>query len=128
MRAIIGDLLAIANETLSTLSTQSTLSIAPKHWARAKGTVRGELDVLSERFGFNWRILPDGTFWMGDETWDASPLVDGYQLLRDEQEDGLVEIATDIPMVLPGETFLERRVSEVEHTLNKSLRTVVRFV
>jgi hypothetical protein len=128
LRAILGDMLAIAGETLSSLSSQAVLSTAPKHWARATGLVREEIDVIAERFGFSWRILPNGEFWVGEETWDNSPLVDNYQLLRDEREDGLVEIASDFPTVLPGETFLERRVSEVEHTLSKSLRTEIRFL
>ena len=127
LRAILGDLLSVAGETLSSLSDATLLATAPKHWARAAGSVRDEIDVLAERFGFNWRVLPNGETWFGSETWDASSLVN-YQLLRDEHEDNLVELAAELPAVLPGETFLERHVSEVEHTLGRGgLRTVVRF-
>lgn len=128
LRVILGDILLVGGEALSDLSDAVLMATAPKHWARARGTVREELDVLAGRFGFEWRHLPDGKVWVGTETWDASAIAD-YQLLSDEREDGMVEIAAEVPAVLPGETFLERQVSEVEHSMGKGgMRTTVRFV
>jgi len=127
IRVVVADLLAAGGETLSSLSDSTMLATAPKHWARAKGTVRDELEVLADHFGFSWRVLPNGEIWIGSEDWSTSPLTD-YQIMRDEREDGLVEIAAEIPSVLPGETFLDRHVEEVTHTLSEGiLRTEVRF-
>lgn len=127
LSAILEDLLALGGETLSESSSSSLLATKPKHWARAAGTVRGELDVLADRFGFSWRILPDGKLWAGEEDWPTSPLT-SYTLMTDAREEGRVELAAEVPLVLPGETFLGRHVEEVIHTLSKAtLRTEVRF-
>jgi hypothetical protein len=127
LRTILGELLAVGGETIATTTDEDLLATTPRHWARAAGTVRSEIDVLAERFAFSWRVLPDGTTWFGTETWDMCTLT-AYTLLEDAREEGRVVIAAETPTVLPGETFLERHVDEVIHSLGRGgLRTEVRF-
>lgn len=127
LSVIVGDLLTAVGETLSPLSDAAMLATVPRHWLRAKGAARDELDVLADRFGFAWRVLPNGETWLGFETWPTSPL-SLYTVLEDAREDGRAEIAAEVPMVLPGETFMDRHVVGVVHTLDgHQLRTTVNF-
>lgn len=117
-------------EGLETLSTSVAASIREQllpAWTRRAQTVGGAIAMLAGFAGAGWRVLPDGTVWVGTETWSDVDV--DHDLLVETQED-LVEIASDtIPASLvPGTTFRGARVSVVEHVIeSQRVRTVVTF-
>ena len=54
--------------------------------------------------GAVWRVLIDGTVWVGFEGWPASSLPDTAPI-HSEPEKGRITIASDAPAVFPGTTF-----------------------
>jgi len=72
-----------------------------------------------------WRVLPDGTVWLGLESWPAVHMPD-VDLLSEDPRAHTAVSGTDSPTLLPGTLFLGRRVSMVEHQVQpESVRTLV---
>lgn len=97
------------------------------YWVRLAGTADRCLSQLLEEPGYAWRIQPDGRLWVGRETWPAAPEFD-YTVLDDRPAEFRADVAGDRALPLPGQTFMDRRVSSVEHKLDGSKwRTRVSF-
>jgi hypothetical protein len=126
---IAGDLLREAGETLSTSSSQDALQTVYRYWVRLQNPAQREIALLLRRAGVSWRVLADGTLWLGTESWPESALVyPNYTLLENVKQEGRAKIAADVPCVFPGETFLGQHVATVEHYLEGSkLSTMVHF-
>jgi hypothetical protein len=114
---VLGDLLAAAGETLSATADQAVLSTGLDAWtttAAPIGTLIGLL-LAAAAPGASWRMLPDGTLWVGTDTFpDAG--VDSllYQIREDAAEQGTMRILVDAPIPLVGTTFEGRKVSATE--------------
>lgn len=124
VRIVLGDLLAAAGETLSSTADQDVLATEIAAWttsAEPIGTVVTAL-MTTAGGGATWRMLPDGTVWVGAETWPDSGLdADDYQILSKRFEDGSWMVAVDANAVLaltPGTTFEGQRVSMVIHRID----------
>lgn len=127
LRVILGDLLAAVGDALDSTADATLLASTPRHWLRAEGPAKEEIEVLSQRFGFAWRVLPSGLVWAGTEAWADSTLTD-YTPLGTQDADGTMSIAADLPAVYPGQTFAGRHVQTVEHIYDSArLRTEVVF-
>lgn len=126
---IIGDLLRDAGETLSDDCDQATLQTVFRYWVRLKGAVQRELKILFDRLGVKWRVLADGTIWVGTDSWAESALVSpDYVLTENVKQEQRVKVIADVPCVFPGETFLGQHVATVEHFLDGAkLSTMVHF-
>ncbi len=105
---IVGDILSGAGETLSGASM--SLAARMPSWARlgqstdSQETAGSALQAIVDELGATWRSLPDGTVWIGTETWPASPLTD-YQVIDAQPEDARIELVAAGPTLLPGTTF-----------------------
>ena len=68
VRHILGDLLADAGEALSTTSTASVLGTGLSYWTSLAVPTGSLLQALTEIVGesVNWRVLFDGTVWIGE--------------------------------------------------------------
>jgi hypothetical protein len=129
LRLPLGDVLRAAGETLSPRSDRGALEVLLPRWALAATTGTAALDALVATVaGATWRVLADGTVWVGRETWPAVA-VEHDLLSEAPARDQVVIGATHLPTALvPGVTFLGRRVSVVHHVLEPdSLRTTVLF-
>lgn len=124
LRSVLGDILATAGERLAPTSSASILDLTFLHWATI-GQACGRM--ISALLGDSrlpadvaWRVLPDGTVWVGVETWPASPLANvvDYQDLDESPSDGWMELGVEAPSLLPGMTLAGRRVSYVEHLID----------
>lgn len=116
LRLPLLDVLAAAGEALAPTSDTTALSTTLVDWqgmAQPAGAALASL-VQAANGSPAWRVLPDGTVWVGPEAWTASRLV-AYDLTLDEPHLGRLELAADDPAIAPGQTFLGRRVSYVEH-------------
>jgi hypothetical protein len=61
-------------------------------------------------------VLPDGSVWVGQESWPDSGLTaDVYQVLSEDPSRAQAILGIETPLLMPGTTLGGRRVSYVEH-------------
>ncbi len=125
LRIPLADLASATGETLSSSVAASLLSTRVGHLQRQRGTGAALLEVLTDAFEWTWRTLPDGTLWLGAETWPAATDADAVTL-SDTPE--ALTIAVESASLAPGQTWAGRQIQEVEHAIEGGrLRTVLRF-
>jgi hypothetical protein len=123
VRIPLEDLLREAGETLAATSDAATLGVVLSKWNRREGHAGMALASLLEASGASWRVLADGSVWIGPETWPAASLVD-YGYVEQAPGAGAIEIIATDPTVYPGEMFRDQRVSVVTHRLDgRRIRT-----
>lgn len=124
------DLAGETGEMLSPASSPDLLGIVLPYWARPAGPAgRALVALLAAASDGAWRVLADGTLWVGRETWPPAVL-DGleYSTLSQAPQFGTAEIAALDPRVFPGETLSGRRVSVVEHRFSPAgIRTTLQL-
>lgn len=99
---IVGDILNAAGEKLSSTSMNLSQRMA---WSRLGDQSAGTcLGAIVDELGATWRMLADGTVWIGQESWPAWTVTD-YQVTDAQPEDDRIEIVTGAPTLLPGMTF-----------------------
>lgn len=120
------DALAAAGEALA---PGVELNDAAPLWHRLAGPAGAAVADVARAAGCAWRVLPDGSVWVGRETWPAhAPEVD---VVDWRPEVGRLELAGDTLGILPGQSLRARadltvRVGCVEHRASgDALRTVV---
>lgn len=126
---MIGDALRAAGETLSTTADTATLATVFALWTRAAGKARDALTAVAQAANTAavWRVLADGTVWIGPETWPDSGITSkSYTLVASMPEHGVDEVAMEVPLLKPGTLFRSRKVSAVEHRITAgSIRSSV---
>jgi len=134
LRAVLQALLATAGERLASSSDATTLALTFPGWVTTAQPVGRMIAALLEDVRLppatTWRVLPDGSLFIGQETWPDSRLmnVTDYQDLAERPEDGAAELGVEAPALLPGTALGGRRVSYVEHRLDgEGARTAVWF-
>lgn len=95
------------------LASTSSISKTFDFWTRSAATVSEGLEHVVDELGAIWRILPDGTFWIGTETWPSSE-PKNLLILSENPDDASIVVASDEPTLTPGTTFRGKRVEEVE--------------
>jgi hypothetical protein len=113
-------LLQSLGETLSPTSDATALNTFLPRWTREKGPGGPALARLADAAGVGWRVLDDGTVWLGRDAFaDAGVGEDEYELLEDRPAEFRVLIATEqIPSkIRPGTTFRDKRVAFVEYRI-----------
>ncbi|MGK3995092.1 hypothetical protein [Sorangium sp. So ce1024] len=114
----VAAILKDAGETLSTASDAATLRKRLDAWSRRAGTAGDALTTLLDDVGASWRVLDDGTVWVGAETWPEATVA--VQTLSDGGSQDSAEVATDLPVLRPGVTVGGRKVSTVIHRFEPS--------
>lgn len=123
----------IAKTTLAgqreALSATVTVATVPALFATTQfWTVRAEpvglaLSRIVDAAGLQWRVLPDGTVWVGAETWPVADIGSTAITLIEfgvMPEQGREWFGVDSPILLPGTTFEGRRVSDVLYRLHRN--------
>lgn len=124
-RLVLADALAVGGEALSPLS-DATVDAALPHWSRRSGKVKDAVRRAVEHAGdgTHWRVLLDGTVWVGTETWLPLEL-DGDPTEESPTNDRLV-FPVESAVILPGVTFRGIQVAGVRYELTgRSLRAHV---
>lgn len=125
LRTPLADLTSATGEALSSSVAATLLATRVGHLQRQRGTAAALLEVLTDAFDWQWRVLPDGTVWLGAETWPAA--VDDAAVTLSETPDALT-LAVETAGIAPGQTWAGRQVQEVRHTMDGGkLRTTLRF-
>lgn len=112
---VLNDLLGDLGETLSSQSNSTDLNLNLPTWVR--NTNPGWIamgSLMSEVSPDTWRILPDGTTWVGPDVWPASSMT-SYDILDYAPQELRAEVYSDTPNLLPGQSFMGGMVSTVEH-------------
>jgi hypothetical protein len=126
LRIVLGDLLRTAGETLSPTSSPAVLSHQLNGWtSEAIPIGRLVARLIAEVPGASWRALPDGSIWVGTETWPASTT--DFVLMQEEPARGELLLGVDSSPPTPG-TVIDlsttttpdlRRVSFVAYTVGE---------
>lgn len=120
-RDIIGALMADGGESVSASSDPTFLGSNLTAWMIKKGTVADNLRALLQIKAptFNWRILADGTLWMGVETWpEATGELD---ILHQDPADRSYELGIESPWILPGTKVPDiGNIGSVMHTIERT--------
>lgn len=122
---VLREMASSAGETLAPTSGLPQM----KYWVRTSQPLADALRLAAAEASARWRVLLDGTVWVGRETWpDASrQLARAAELLRDIPEQGKAIYGVDDPWLVPGVTLNGRRISCVEHHCGPKVRTHVWF-
>jgi hypothetical protein len=130
VRAVVSDLVRAAGETLSSTAEVATLGLQLLAWTQWAQPVGAALtSIASDRRNGGavaWRVLPDGTIWIGRETWPDAGLraPADYQELVALPSEGWVDLGFEVPRIAPGVSLEGRRVSFVQHSFDaESVRT-----
>lgn len=131
LRIVLGDLVSGAGEKLSPASDAATLARPLAAWTTAAIATGGAITrvLRSAAPSATWRVLPDGTIWVGPETWPDSGLsTDDYQILDEEPRQLVALLGVEAPILLAGTTLAGRRVSRAVHSIDgEGVRTTVWF-
>lgn len=126
LAAVLADALRAAGESLA--AGVRVEGVAAR-WHRVAAPAAHAVADVARAAGLAWRVLPDGTVWLGTESWAEHRALD-VDLLDWRPELGRAELAGNTLGILPGQTLTVRaltlRVGAVEHhAAREGLRTVV---
>jgi hypothetical protein len=85
-------------------------------WTRAPGTTGSTVAALAAHLGFNWRVNPDGTLRIREESPAAVDLTGAVEVGRDPAR-GLVELAPEAAVLEPGCAAGDDQVGDVLYSL-----------
>lgn len=132
VRTVLGDLMSDAGESASGAIPGSVLSRQLDRWSITGGrSVGAELVALVDAVLEDgaWRMLADGTVWIGEETWPASTFT--YDIVSLSPSRRQICVVSDDPFPMPGEAVDGvdwPNLSYVLHEqLNGELRTTMYF-
>jgi hypothetical protein len=126
LRVPLGDVVRGAGEALADDVDPAVLNRILPAWVRGRGKASHALDALASAAGVGWRVRADGKVWLGVETWPASSST--AETLRDHPRLRMLELAEEVPRLLPGTTFGGKRVSVVRHVATaEHLRTFAHY-
>lgn len=130
VRDVLGDLARTAGQTISGEVASSILSAQLEAWDTLAAPTGALLSALCAAIGDDvvWRVLFDGTLWMGRETWPVSPL--DFRSLSEDGANAAELIGSSLPSLWPGTLLGGRKVDTVIHTITEDeeeLRTTVLY-
>jgi hypothetical protein len=114
--------LEAVGERLSGDSDSSVVGTKLSAWARMRGPAGEALRALTGSLGAHWRVLADGSVWVGRESWPASRAAP--QTLEQAPQAGMLEVWSEVPDLEPGQTLDGKRLTKVEHRIGEEIRTL----
>jgi hypothetical protein len=117
LRKVVNDVLADAGEALAPSSDTAVLNTQLFNWTTMRMPAGQAVRCLVERAGddISWRHLPDGTVWIGRETWPTSPITEFADGEGGSPEADVVDVILVSPEVLPGTTLGGRQIDHVQY-------------
>lgn len=97
-----------SGESLSSTISASILGAFLSKWTIVASTAARAIDELcgaaSSALGraITWRVLSDGTVWLGEESWPSEMLPAGSDILEQFPSEGRAVIGAETPSLLPG--------------------------
>lgn len=128
LKTVLSDLLRDVGETLSSTASDTVLNAQLDAWTTHNLPTGEVVALLADAAGATWRFLPDGTVWVGVDTWPDSGLQDDdYQIVDEYPNQRSALVAPDPLPPLPGTKLAGRKVSRVEYRLGDGLHALVFF-
>lgn len=133
LRAVVGDLLRVSGDTLAPTADATTLATRLNAWTLMAAPVGRCLSALCgdpRTATAAWRILPDGTLWIGRETWPDAKLLEpaDYQDIDERPSEAWAELGFESPLLQPGFALGGRKLDIVQHVIGSdNVRTSVWF-
>jgi hypothetical protein len=105
---ILSELLAQGGETLSATSDARARGTLVRQLATTSGTVGANVLALMAYApaGTSWRFLPDGSFWIGPETWPAFSA--DYVIVGEEPRERRMDIGSLSPALISGQSLIDQ--------------------
>ena len=129
VRLLLADLLESLGEALAGTSDPDLMARVLPAWTRPAGPALNSLDALADYLGTTWRTLPDGTVWVGSDTW--TPTADEWRLTAGDPGAGRLTLAADVATFGPGDSLDSAgsyRIRSVKHCVTPaSARSIVRL-
>ena len=131
---IVNDLLGSVGESLSTTVSADIRQISLPFWTVPKSPMFEALANLvivarvTTATDVNWRVLPDGTIFIGVEQWPQTGMA-SFDLMSWQPEQLKTTIYTPDPQITPGQIWQSGNVSNVEHVVEPAeIRSKVWFL
>lgn len=118
VRDVLGALMNNASESLSSTITSTFLATNLTAWAIMESKVSEALKVLIDTVAptYHWRVLSDGTLWIGAETWPSQTVT--YRTDVHNPSDASFLLYVDTLQILPGVTIDGiGKIGRVEHII-----------
>jgi hypothetical protein len=114
---VLADLLDAAGESLSTDTDAAFLAGLLPAWSVLARPVLSELWALVSAVApaLAWRLLPDGTLWIGEESWPETTFAG--ELAEPQSERARLVYTSEAPTLLPGTTLDGSHIGDVEHSI-----------
>jgi hypothetical protein len=123
----LGAVLKTAGETLSSTVASSVTTVQLAGWSLPNQSTSAAIDALCAaaslqlKQAITWRVLTDGTIWLGAETWPAQQLPAGSDILDVLPAEGRYIIGAESPSLLPGVALANvGNVLAVDHWITHS--------
>ena len=119
VRDVLNGLCTDTGEQLSNTIDPGFLATNLQAWSVVGGNSCGRalkalIDIVAPTY--NWRILADGTLWIGAETWSQASAT--YDVLNQDPADGSFHIGAESPFIVPGTNLPDiGNVSRVHDTI-----------
>lgn len=121
LRDPLDAIMAASGESLSGAVASAILGVSLPYWTlagRAAHAIDGLCSVATDQLGeaVGWRILSDGTVWLGAEAWVSAKLPAGADILDRFPAERRTAIGVETPALLPGVELADvGRLVAVEH-------------
>lgn len=124
-RTVLQEALSAGGESLSSTSDSAILDVAGR-WTRVAGTVGGAARALVAYAGATWRVLDDGSVWVGTDSWDT--VTPEHTVESETPTRSRMVVSLDGLDVRPGDTFRDQRIVEAIYRFNdRELRAELRY-
>jgi hypothetical protein len=130
-RQFVGSPMVTLDELLRDLARETGETFAPapskqlERWARAHGVGAQALGLLTRELDLEWRLRPDGTVEVLEETWPQ--VTESYELLDADDLARIVDVAPAGARILPGQSLGATRIERVIYSLGGSLRAALYY-
>ena len=121
-RVPVTDVMLASGASLNASSDSSALGTLLAFYARAQGTSGRALDAIADAIGCQWRVMLDGSIWIGSESWSESTA--NYDVLDSKGKESRLITTFDALDMLPGQTIDEGNVLSVVYDLGAMRREV----
>jgi hypothetical protein len=115
VRILLEDICRETGEQLSSDIDSGLLSGTLARWTRGEVVAGSAVAAVANALGVSWRILNDGTLWLGQELWPNVEIPGDVIDERPRHASWELQVETLFATIAPGTTWDGRQVSIVEH-------------
>ncbi len=117
-RIVATDILTAVGEELSTTSDATVLGASLPFWGRQSMSAGAALDALVDALSASWRVLDDGTVWIGVDAYSAIVLPADAEVLAECRPIGQRTLVDETLSMRPGRTLDGVRIAHVVHRIS----------